>query len=250
MLHEQTYEKLVQMRLRGMAAAFQQALEQPDAELSFEDRLGLMVDREWNERQDRSLQRRLQIARLREPACMEDVNYRHPRQLDKAVFQRLATCQWIRNHETVLFTGPTGVGKTWLACALGNQACREGYSVVYRRLPRLLHQLRIARADGSYAKELAHLARIDVLLLDDWGLAVLEDEERRDLLEVLEDRRGLRSTVVTSQLPVAQWHDTIGDPTIADSILDRIVHQAHRIELGGTSLRKTKRPAKAADTQK
>jgi len=244
-LHEQTHEKLVQMRLRGMAAALQQSLEQPaESDLTFEDRLGLMVDREWNERQDRSLQRRLQIAKLREPACMEDVNYRHPRQLDKSVFQRLATCQWIRSQEGVIFTGPTGVGKTWLACALGNQACREGFSVVYRRLSRLLHQLRIARADGSYAKELARLARIDVLILDDWGLAVLEDEERRDLLEVLEDRRGLRSTIVTSQLPVAQWHDTIGDPTIADSILDRVVHQAHRIELDGASLRKAKKQAK------
>ena len=246
MLTEQTIEKLHQMRLRGIAAAYQESLERTgDHDLSFEDRFGLMVDREWNERQNRSLKRRLQLAKLREPACIEDVNYRHPRGLDRSVIERLATCQWITHHDNVLLTGPTGVGKTWLACALGHQACRDGFSVLHARVSRLLDQLRLAHADGSYARELARLARIDVLILDDWGLEVLGADQRRDLLEVIEDRRGARSTIVTSQLPVHAWHDTIGDPTIADSILDRLIHQAHRIALDGPSLRQkppTERP--------
>jgi len=198
------------------------------------------VDREWTKRQDRRLTNRLKGARLREPACLEDVNYRHPRGLDRSVMQRLTTCQWVKNHEAVLITGATGLGKTWLACALAHQACREGYTALYVRVPRLLHSLTLARADGSYVRELARMARTDLLILDDWGLAPMGEQERHDMLEVIEDRNGLKATIVTSQVPVANWHDTIGDPTIADAILDRLVNRAHRIELKGPSLRRKK----------
>ncbi len=198
------------------------------------------MDREWTKRQDRRLTNRLKGARLREPACLEDVNYRHPRGLDRSVMQRLTTCQWVKNHEAVLITGATGLGKTWLACALAHQACREGYTALYVRVPRLLHSLTLARADGSYVRELARMARTDLLILDDWGLAPMGEQERHDMLEVIEDRNGLKATIVTSQVPVANWHDTIGDPTIADAILDRLVNRAHRIELKGPSLRRKK----------
>lgn len=241
MLNEQTYEKLLAMKFHAMAQAFQDYLDALDGDqLSFEERFGLMVDREYNDRQERRLRRRLQMAKLREQACLEDINYRHPRQLDRSVIQRLATCQWITNHENIILTGPTGIGKTWIACALADCACRQGYSALYVRLPRLFHNLKIARADGSYIKELTKLAKSNILILDDLGLAPLGDIERRDILEVLEDRRARASTLVTSQLPVEKWHDHIGDPTIADSILDRLVHNAHRIQLKGPSLRKNR----------
>lgn len=239
MLNEQTHQKLVALKLFGMAATFQEHLDKiDDASLSFEERLGLMVDREWNEREQRRLTRRLQRARLREQACVEDIDYRHPRNLDRSVIQRLATCQWIDRHENLILCGPTGVGKTWIGCALANKACREGYSALYVRVPRFLHGLHIARADGSFEKELARLLKADLLLLDDWGLTSLADQERRDLLEILEDRHNRRSTLVTSQLPVDKWHAHIGEPTIADSILDRLVHNAHRIVMKGPSMRK------------
>ena len=240
MLNEETHDKLNVMKLYGLAAAFSAYLEQargPD-ELSFDERFGIFVDREWTERQDRRLTNRLKGARLREPACLEDVDYRHPRGLDRSVMQRLTTCQWVKSHEAVLITGATGLGKTWLACALAHQACREGYTALYVRVPRLLHSLTLARADGSYVRELARMARTDLLILDDWGLAPMGEQERHDMLEVIEDRNGLKATIVTSQVPVANWHDTIGDPTIADAILDRLVNRAHRIELKGPSLRK------------
>jgi len=240
MLNEETHDKLMAMKLYGLAAAFHTYLEQargPD-ELSFDERFGILVDREWTDRQDRRLTNRLKGAKLREPACLEDVDYRHPRGLDRSVMQRLTTCQWVKNHEAVLITGATGLGKTWLACALAHQACREGYTALYVRVPRLLHSLTLARADGSYVRELARMARTDLLILDDWGLAPMGEQERHDMLEVIEDRNGLKATIVTSQVPVANWHDTIGDPTIADAILDRLVNRAHRIELKGPSLRK------------
>jgi len=239
MLSEQTYDKLVSMRLHGLAAAFDEYLkERRHDKLTFEERFGLMVDREWTERQGRKLKRRLTGAKLREQACVEDIDYRHPRNLDRSVMQRLATCHWIAEHENVVFTGATGLGKTWLACALAQKACREGHTSVYVRVPRLLHTLQIARADGTYIKELARLDKTQVLILDDLGISPLGDCERRDLLEVIEDRHGVRSTIVASQIPVKKWHETIGDPTIADAFLDRLLHRAHRIELKpGPSLR-------------
>jgi DNA replication protein DnaC len=239
MLNEQTRDKLYQMKLYGLAAAFNEYLEQPDkGDLPFDERLGLMVDREWHTREQRHLQRRLKKAKLREQACIEDVDYRHPRQLDRSVMQRLATCDWIRSHEDVVITGATGLGKTWLADALANQACRQGFSALHARVTRLLEELRIARADGSYVRELNRIAKSDVLVLDDWGLSSLNEEQRRDILEIVQDRHGIRSSVVTSQLPIKKWHDAVGDPTIADAIMDRLVHSAHRIELKGPTMRK------------
>jgi DNA replication protein DnaC len=221
-----------------MASSFHEYLDdkQPD-KLTYEERFGLMVDREWNERQDRKLKRQLSAAKLREQACLEDIDYRHPRKLERATSQRLSTGKWLVDHDKILITGPTGIGKTWLACAFANQACRLGHSSFYARLPRLLHSLSIARADGSYSKTLARLATTRVLVLDDFGLAPLDQSERHHLLEVLEDRAGRASTIVTSQLPIKQWHGVIGDPTIADAILDRLVHGAHRLELQGPTMR-------------
>jgi DNA replication protein DnaC len=240
MLNEQTHQKLIAMKMHGMAVAFQQHLDAPAKDtLSFEESFGLMVDREFAERQERRLKIRLSSAKLREQACIEDLDYRHPRGLDRSVIQRLSMCRWIPNHDNVIITGQTGNGKTWIACALANQACRQGWTARYTRLPRLLHELQIARADGSYSKELSKLEKADLLILDDFGLAQLADRERRDLLEIIEDRSGRRSTIITSQLPVKKWHDQIGDPTLADSILDRLIHNAHRIELlGQQSMRK------------
>ncbi len=240
MLTEQTYEKLNSMKMHGFANALHQQLDGDDEynELSFEERVAMLVDHEWTERQQRRLTRRLRQAKLREQACIEDIDFRHRRGLDRTLMMRLATCQWVDQHNNVLITGPTGAGKTFLACALAQKACREGYSSLYRRVPRLLHELTIARADGSLMRLLARLSRAHVLILDDWGLAPLGDQERRDILEVLEDRHGLRSTIIATQLPVKTWHKNIGDPTIADAILDRLVHNAHRIELSGSSMRK------------
>jgi len=239
MLSEQTHEKLVAMRFHGLAAAFEEYLHErkPD-KLTFEERFGLMVDREYADRKDRRLKRRLNNAKLREQACVEDINYRHPRNLDRSVMQRLTTCRWVAERENVVITGATGLGKTWLSCALAQKSCRDGYSAYYVRLPRLFHSLQIARADGTYLKELTRLAKMDVLVLDDLGLAPIGDQERRDLLEVLEDRHGIRSTVVASQFPVKKWHTLIGDPTVADAFLDRLLHRAHRIDLKGETMRK------------
>lgn len=240
MLIEQTLTLLHALKLPGMAAALDAQRGVPDvALLSFEERLALLLERERATREDRRLTRLLQLAKLRVNACVEDINFRAARGLDRGLVLRLASGEWITRHEVVLITGATGTGKTWLACALGHQACRRGHTVRYLRLPRLLsEELVRARGDGSYGKLLQQLARTDLLILDDWGLAPLGDRERRDLLELIEDRGGRRATLVTSQLPVEHWHEQVGNATFGDAILDRLVHHAHRITLTGGSLRR------------
>jgi DNA replication protein DnaC len=240
MLHQQTLDKLFQLKLRGMAQGLQEQENQGDIlGLSFEERLGLLVDREWTLRQDRRLTRRLQLAKLKIiSACVEDIDYRHPRGLDKSVVKELTSCRWIAARRNVIITGATGLGKTWLGCAFGNKACRDSFSTLYKRVPRLVEELSIARADGTYLKFLAALARTDLLVLDDWGLSPVDQIAQHSLLEVIDDRAGSRATLVTSQLPVDRWHDTIADPSVADALLDRILSTASIIALKGESMRK------------
>lgn len=241
MLNNPTCDQLRELRLAGMLAAYEAQLKDGACDgLSFEERLGLLVDREYNERQNRRLKTRLREARLRLDAAVEDIDYRHPRGLDKRLLLSLADCQWIRQHQNLIITGPTGAGKTYLACALANQACRQGLTVQYHRAPRLFGDLALARGDGRYPKLIAKLAKSDLLILDDWATALLTDEQRRDLFEIAEDRYQRRATLITAQLPVKHWHETIGDPTLADAILDRIIHNAHTITLKGESMRKKK----------
>ena len=241
MLHHPTLDKLNALKFTGMAKGLTEQMALPEIEqLSFEERLGLLVDREMTVRDDRRLKTRLRKAKLKQNASIEDLDTRQARGLDKALIAELASCQWIKSHLNILITGPTGVGKTWIACALAQKACREGYSARYLRLPRLFQELPIAKGDGSYPKLLNGLAKTDVLVLDDWGLSKLIAEQRRDLLEILEDRHDTRSTIVTSQLPIDQWHHIIGDPTLADAILDRLVHNAYKLNLKGESMRKKK----------
>lgn len=238
-MHHPTLEKLQQLRLTGMIKALTEQAHLPDIDsLSFEERLGLLADRELTEREDRRLKSRLRQAQLKHNACIEDIDYRSPRGLDRALMASLATCRWIQEGLNLILNGPTGVGKTWIACALAQKACREGYTAVYLRLPRLFEELSLAHSDGRFPKLMATYAKTDLIILDDWGLAKLSAEQRRDLLELIDDRHGSRSTLVTSQLPVDHWHEVIGDPTLADAILDRLVHNAYRIKLTGKSLRK------------
>jgi len=241
MLNHPTLDKLQALRFTGMAKALTEQISLPDIDsLSFEERLGLLVDREVTEREDRRLISRLRQAKLKQSACIEDIDFKHSRGLDKSLMLDLAQCRWIKNHLNILIMGPTGVGKTWIACALAQKACREGHTALYLRLPRLLQELPIAKGDGTYTKLLKRLAKVDVLILDDWGLSQLTMEQRQDLLEILEDRHDNRSTIVTSQLPQDKWHHIIGDPTLADAILDRLVHNAYKINLTGESMRKRK----------
>jgi DNA replication protein DnaC len=240
MLNHPTLHKLNDMRLLGMARSFETQLNDDHInQLDFNDRFGLLVDAEHLDRSNRRLTTRLRQAKLRQSATLEDVDYRTPRQLDKTLLRQLASCQWIHDKLNVLITGPTGVGKSFIACALAHQACREGYTVLYFRLPRLFAELTVAKADGRYPKLLNKLARTQLVLLDDWGLSTLNDEQRKDLLEILDDRHQQRATVVTSQLPIPKWHHVIGEPTLADAILDRLVHNAYKINLEGESMRKT-----------
>jgi DNA replication protein DnaC len=223
-----------------MVEGLSQQLEQPAAQgLSFEERFDLLVDQEYTYRRNRRLARLLKEARLRLDASPEDIDYHHPRGLDRHLMMTLATSEWIRLHQNLLITGPTGTGKTYVACALANAACRQGLSCRYYRMPRLLSDLLTARGDGSYPKLLTKLAKIQLLILDDWGLAPLAPQEARDMLEIIDDRSEARSTLIAAQLPVAQWHQTIDDPTVADAILDRLLHHAHQIVLRGESMRKT-----------
>jgi DNA replication protein DnaC len=250
MLNHPTHERLIELGLTGMAKAFEEQRRSLDLEaLPFEDRIGLLVDREVVERDTRRLTTRLKLAALRQNACVEDVDLRTPRGIDRAVFAKLVSGDWIDRYENLLITGATGLGKSWLACALGHKACRDNRSVIYHRVPRLFEALALARGDGRYARFLKSLARAQLLILDDWGLSVLTAAERRDLLEILDDRHGRASTVVTSQVPVDTWHEVIGDPTLADAILDRLVHNAHRLQLTGESMRKRSARAKPLDAK-
>jgi DNA replication protein DnaC len=239
MLNEQTIDKLYAMKLNGMAEAFKEQLQQPDlSDLSFEERFSLLVDRQWTWKEDRRMKRLLSDAKLKINGCIEDIDYRAPRGLQKSVILQLAACDWIRRAHNVIIIGPTGVGKTYLACALANRACRMGFPAFYIRIPKLFQDLAVARADGSYPRIIKKLTKSKVLVLDDLGLAPMSSEERRDLLEVIEDRHGLASTIVAAQLPIENWHENIRDPTIADAILDRLVHNAYKINLKGESMRK------------
>lgn len=239
MLTTPTLDKLRTLNLTGMARAFAEQMERADYQaLSFEDRLGLMVDREAQDRDNRRLDRYLRTAKLRIGACVEDIDFRRSRGLDRSVVLSLAEADWVRGHRNVLIVGATGVGKTFVACALAHAAIRRGHNALYLRAPRLLSELALARADGRLPRLMTRWAKIDVLVIDDVALRPLTPEQAADLLEIVEDRYQLRSTIVTSQLPVSEWHDALGEPTIADAILDRLVHNAHRIELHGDSLRR------------
>jgi DNA replication protein DnaC len=248
MLNAPTLEQLHALKLTAMAAAWTE--QQPQADLTalaFDERFALLVDAEWRARENKRLTRALQEAKLKlGHACLEAIDYPARRELDKAVIRQLATCRWVDDHHNVLLVGATGVGKSFIACALAHQACRKGYRAGYRRASRLFHELALARADGTYLRLLTKLARVDVLVVDDWGLAPVQDQERRDFLEILEDRYGTRSTIITSQLPPDQWHDDLADATLADAICDRLLHNAYVIELSGPSLRETRAKAQRA----
>jgi len=239
MLNEQTLDKLYLMKLLGMAEGFKEQLQQPSSHgLSFDERFGMLVDRQWIWKENKRLKQLLKEAKLKLQASVEDIDYKTPRGIEKSVMMNLISCNWIRNHQNLLISGPTGVGKTFLACAVAQKACREGFRTLYLRSPQFFYQIALARADGSYGTLMKRLSKAHLLVLDDLALTPLNDTERRDLLEVTEERQGSSSTLITSQLPIENWHDYIGDPTIADAILDRLIHNAHRIQLKGGSMRK------------
>jgi len=239
MLRNPTLEKLIELRLHGMASSLREQLNKDEySELTFEERMGIMVDREMLEKQNRLLKTRLSQSKLKLRACVEDIDYKARRGLDKSLFKSLATCKWIQDRLNVLITGPCGVGKSFIASALGHRACMSGMKVFYVRSTRLAEDLILARGDGRYPKLLNKLSKMDVLIIDDWGLATLSNQESRDFLEIFEDRHNVHSTIITSQLPIDNWHETIKNPTLADAILDRIVHNSYKIKLEGESMRK------------
>ncbi len=242
MLNEQTKTQLYAMKLNGMAEAYEEQSRQPSmAELCFDERLGLLVDRQWTWREDRALKTRLRHAKLKLSACIEDVDYAALRGLKRAQIDSLADSRWVGYHQNVLLTGPTGTGKTFLACALGQKACRDGYRVRYFVASKLFRQLSAAHADGSFPRLSGQLQKTDLLIIDDWGMEKLKENQYRDLLEILDDRQDTGATLLTSQFPIRLWHDTIGNPTVADAILDRLIHHAHQIELKGESMRSRKK---------
>lgn len=243
MLIHPSLDKLRELKLTGMQKALIHQMDMPDRDsLCFDERFGMIVDSEWTERENRRMKTRLTRAKLRQSATIEDIDYRHPRCLDKALIRSLATCEWVRQRHNVIITGPTGAGKSYLACALAHKACQNGYRVLYYRVARLFQELAIAKADGRYDKLLRTLAKTQLLVLDDWGTAPLTDEQRRDLFEVMEDRYDRGATLIAAQLPVKHWHDIVGDPTLADAILDRLIHNAYTVTLKGESMRKKRAP--------
>jgi len=246
MLNHQTMEKLTALRLEGMAQALEEQRRQADiSQLDFEERFGLLVERQWLWRENRALAARLHHAQLKVAASLEDIDYRHPRGLKRAQIDQLRASQWVANHHNCLITGPTGSGKTYLACALAHQACRDGHRVGSYYAPKLFRELQNAQADGSLLKLLKKLARAALIVIDDFGVAAVTGKQYRDLLEILDDRHGLGSTLVTSQFPVDEWHGVINDATVADAILDRLVHNAYRLKLEGESMRDPKTKSKA-----
>ena len=239
MLLHPTLEKLTTLRFTGMAAALDEQMQMNSLDdLGFEERLGILLDREMAVRQSRSMNTRLRKAKLRQESCIEDIDFRHPRGMDKSLVMSLAGCEWIKEHNNLIITGPTGVGKTYLACAFAQKACREGFNTLYLRMSKLFEDLSLSKGDGRYLKLLSSFAKTDLLVLDDYGLDQLCRDQRHDLLEILEDRHGLKSTLVTSQLPIDHWPEQIADPTLADASLDRLMHSAHKIKLKGESMRK------------
>lgn len=242
MLTQPTLNRLRELKLTGMAEAFSEQLEKPLSDLDFESRLGMLIDREYYLRENRKLKRRLTQAKLRQQACIEDIDYQHPRGLDKSNFLEIARLQWVTQRMNVLIIGQTGCGKTYLACALAHKACLFGFTAKYYRLTRLFEELKIAKANGTYPNLLSQIAKIDLLILDDWGLSQPDSDQRKDMLEILDDRYQNKSTLITSQLPISHWHEHLNDTTLADAILDRIVHNSTRIELQcNDSMRKRKK---------
>jgi len=242
MLREQTFEKLYSLKLHGMAQSFEQQMANPDSSaLGFEERLGMLVESQWLWRENQAIKSRLRKAALKMPASIEDINYRHARQLERSQIRSLSSCDWIRQHHNIAISGPSGIGKTYIGCALLDKACREGFSVRYVSAPKFFRRMAIAYADGSFDRMLAGFAKTDVIAIDDYGLAPLTDMQKQHLLEVLDDRCGSRSTIVASQFVIDKWHDLIGSPTLADAIMERILSNSYRIELKGETIRPVNR---------